>query len=517
MYSKIMSGCMNGMQAGMICVEVDVSNGLPGISMVGSLSCEVKEAKERVMVALKNTGYSIPPKKITVNLSPVNMRKEGNGLDLPIAIGILQSMECIPREFAKNTLFLGELGLNGEIKPIHGVLPLVREAMNVGMEECILPLDNLEEGSAIPGIRVVGATNLKELVDYLKEQDESIRKLLLPSGECNKEEILSRGRAQSLIDFSDVLGQEGAKRAALIAASGFHNLLMVGPPGGGKSMIAKRIPSILPPLSWEECMEISSIHSVAGKLSAENPFITSPPFQSPHHTLSAPAFVGGGSRVRPGIISLAHRGVLFLDELTEFPKSILEDLRQPLEDHVIHIARAGGDYQFPCNFMLVCAMNPCKCGYYPDKNRCHCTSVERNKYWGKLSGPLLERIDMCVETSRVDILSLQKRKGAEKKEDFGRLVENARKAQKARFEGTKYRYNGDVKGEDIEKYCFLDKGPMKMMEMAYASFGLSARVYHKVLKVARTIADLQGEENITEEHLMEALSYRFQKEQWIRE
>lgn len=508
MFSSILTGCVAGMEAFLLRAEVDISNGLPGFCMVGSLGNEAKEAKERVQVALKNCGYHIPPNKVTINLSPANIRKDGTGYDVPIAIGILRDLGYFEEDGTKDILFVGELGLNGEIKPVSGILPIVREAALSGVSCCIVPFDNVMEGSAIPGIKVKGVAHITQLVGYLQENDVKQKENILPTHPCVLEAIQKKNREKEQLDFEDVKGQEIAKRAAEIAAAGFHNLLMSGPPGGGKSMIARRIPGILPPLTPKECLEVSAIYSVAGLLSAEKPLITGRPFRSPHHTISNAALVGGGVRIQPGAISLAHRGVLFLDELTEFPRYILECLRQPLEEHTVSIARANGNFSYPANFMLVCAMNPCRCGYYPDKNRCTCSEKEISNYRNKLSGPLLDRIDMYVETARVDLVKLQSTGKGESSESIRRKVEKARRIQDKRFQNREYSFNAEMPSSDIEIFCPLGKDEKELMELAYRNLQLSARTYHRVLKVARTIADLEGCERIKKHHIAEALAYR---------
>lgn len=508
MFSSVLTGGLNGMDAYLLQAEVDISHGLPGFCMVGSLSNEVREAKERIQVALKNTGFDIPPNKITVNLSPAHIRKEGTGYDLPIAVGVLQCLGYFEPSNCNEMLFAGELGLNGEIKPINGILPIVKEAAEQGIKFCVVPKGNAMEGSVIPNISVLGVESIVQLVAFLQEEDKKKREGILPVYQCTLHQIRKQHREQEHPDFKEVRGQEMAKRAAEIAAAGFHNLLMSGPPGGGKSMIAKRIPGILPELSDRECLEVSSIYSIAGLLETETPIITTRPFQSPHHTISNAALVGGGIRIHPGAISLSHRGVLFLDELTEFPRNILECLRQPLEDHKVSIARAQGSYQYPANFMLVCAMNPCKCGYYPDKNRCTCSEKDMIQYWNRLSGPLLDRIDMYVETARVDLTRLQGGGKEESTAEIRKRVEQARKIQEKRFHKRSFAFNSEMKAADMDEYCFLGKAEKELMELAYTRLKLSARTYHRVLKVARTIADLEGSDRIREKHISEALAYR---------
>ncbi|MBR6665916.1 MAG: YifB family Mg chelatase-like AAA ATPase [Lachnospiraceae bacterium] len=508
MFSSILTGGLNGMEAYLLRAEVDISHGLPGFCMVGSLSNEVREAKERIQVALKNAGFDLPPNKITVNLAPAHIRKDGTGYDVPIAVGMLQSLGYFDEKATDGILFTGELGLNGEIKPVHGILPIVRVAAEQGIKCCIVPKENAIEGSVIPGIKVKGVESIVQLVQFLQEESDDEKERILETYQCTLNQIRRSQSESEHADFAEVRGQEMAKRAAEIAAAGFHNLLMSGPPGGGKSMIAQRIPGILPELTDRECLEVSSIYSVAGLLDAEVPLITKRPFQSPHHTISNAALVGGGVRIHPGAISLSHRGVLFLDELTEFPRHILECLRQPLEDHKVSIARANGNFQYPANFMLVCAMNPCKCGYYPDKNRCTCSEKDMIQYWNRLSGPLLDRVDMYVETSRVDLLKLQGNGKEENTATIRKRVEQARSIQEKRFRKKNYTFNSEMKASDMDEFCNLGKAEKQLMELAYTNLKLSARTYHRVLKVSRTIADLDGSERIHEKHISEALLYR---------
>lgn len=516
MYSEIKSGSILGIQAYLVSVEVDIASGLPTFSMVGSLSNEVRESRERVWVALKNAGLTIPPARITVNLSPADCRKEGTAFDLPIAVGILQAMEFFQEDSTKNVLFLGELGLNGEVKPIKGVLPIVQKAAGCGIKECIVPKANALEGAVIPEITIRGAEHISEVLEYLKNPmaraDESVPKevhldvcKLLKTGE----------KVEAEADFSQVIGQDAAKRAAEIAAAGFHNLLMTGPPGVGKSMIAKCILGILPPLTLEESLEVTSIASVAGMLQEGQGLVTRRPFQSPHHTISQPALTGGNNIPKPGIISLAHRGVLFLDELTEFPRSALDSLRQPLEERQAQIVRMGGNVTYPADFMLVCAMNPCPCGYYPDRNRCKCTQNQIKRYMGKISGPLLDRIDICAELQAVKISSLHSEEKGESSLVIRNRVLMARRMQEQRFLKTNYRFNADIKPTDVEQFCSLGKEEQKCMEQIYQKLGLSARVYHRILKVARTIADLAGEKEITSKHLLEAACFRPAADYWL--
>lgn len=511
MFSTITSGALWGVEAYPVNVEVDIARGLPAFSMVGLLSGEVRESRERVCVALKNAGLDIPPAHITVNLSPGDRKKEGTAFDLPIAVGILESLGYFPEKSAESTLFLGELGLNGEIKKVRGVLPIVREAARRGIKQCIVPKENVMEGAVIPGIEVHGAGNLKELLIYLQFPEEG--QAMLPPVRVKTDELFRRRERAGKNDFIQVRGQETAKRAAWIAAAGFHNLLMIGPPGAGKSMIAKRIPGILPELTIEESLEVTSVFSVAGLLKEKEALITTRPFQAPHHTISLPALTGGSNIPKPGMISLAHRGVLFLDELPEFQRATLDSMRQPLEERQIQIARANGNITYPADFMLVAAMNPCPCGYYPDKNRCRCTEVQVKRYMNRVSGPILDRIDLCVELQAADILKLNN-KATESSADIRKKVDVARKWQERRFRGTEYRFNGDIEAADIERFCGLDEDGQKMMEQLYHSLQLSARAYHRILKVARTIADLDESEAIKSDHLLEAACYRPVLDYW---
>ncbi len=504
MISTIYSGGLYGITAYLVQVEVDISTGLPGFGMVGSLGGEVREAKERVQVALRNAGYDLPPMKITVNLAPAHIRKEGTAYDLPIAVGMLASFGYFGETATKGILFAGELGLNGEIKPVRGILPIVREAAKSGIRCCIVSGANAVEGAAISNVEIRGADHICQVIRFLQEEgkakDEILPCVTLPEVAADDEKV-------RVADFSDVCGQEGAVRAAEIAAAGFHNLLMIGPPGAGKSMIASRIPGILPPLSKEESMEVSSIYSVAGLLKETKPMVTCRPFQSPHHTVTKAALMGGSGIPRPGIISLAHRGVLFLDELPEFARTTLDCMRQPLEEHEIRIARACGNVTYPADFMLVCAMNPCVCGYYPDQNRCRCSETAVRKYVGRVSGPVLDRIDLCVEIRPVKMASLRGKKG-ESSEIIRSRVMDARRLQEQRYQGTGICFNAQIPSADIDKYCPLLGTQQKIMEEAYEAMGLSARGYYRILRVARTIADLAGEEQIREEHLLEAVCYR---------
>ena len=512
MFCTVFSGALCGVSAYIVSVEVDIANGLPGFYMVGSLNPEVRESRERVTVALKNAGLHMPPCRITVNLSPADRKKEGTAFDLPIAVGVLEAMGKVPRGATENILFLGELGLDGELKKARGVLPVVCAAAAGGIRQCVVPGANAREGAVIPGIKVRGAGNILDILHFLSA-GEGEREEILPEVLVDTASLFAEGAGRpkgsgTRPDFSQVAGQETARRGAEIAAAGFHNLLMAGPPGAGKSMIAKRIPGIMPPLTLEESLEVTSVVSVAGLMGVGEALVTERPFRNPHHTISQAALIGGSVLPRPGMISLAHRGVLFLDELPEFQRASLDALRQPLEERQVNVSRVSGSVTYPSDFMLVCAMNPCPCGYYPDRNRCRCTKTQVKRYMGRVSGPILDRIDLCVELAAVDYQSLKDKRAGEDSASIQRRVEKARQTQRDRFRGTGYRFNGDIEAASVERYCALGPKEEKCMERLYSSLRLSARAYHRILRVARTIADLEGADEIGEEHLMEASFFR---------
>ncbi len=502
MFSKVWSAALNGMEVYPVRVEADISEGMPQLLMVGYLSSEVKEAGERVRTALRNTGILLPPKRITVNLAPAGIRKAGTRFDLPVAAAILASLEKIPLESLSGIMLAGELSLNGQVLRIPGVLSLAEAAREKGLRCCIVPKGNEEEGAVLEGIDVVGVSSVAELLEVLRHPKQAkparidARKLLALEQE-NEEE-----------DFSQIHGQAALRRAAEVAAAGMHNFLMIGPPGSGKTMIARRIPGILPPLSLEESLEITKIYSIAGLLPEDRPLMTKRPFRSPHHTVTAEALAGGGRIPSPGEISLSSRGILFLDELPEFHRSALEILRQPLEEHCISISRSSGTYRFPAEFMLVAAMNPCACGYFPDRNRCRCREWEVDRYLGKLSRPLLDRIDICTEAPRISYEELAGNRREESSARIRERVKAAHRIQQERYRGLSIHFNAYLSGKAVGRYCPLGRKEGELLKEAFGKLNLSARAYHKVIKVSRTIADLEQEEGIQERHILEALSYR---------
>lgn len=517
-FSTVLSAAIEGLKVEFVRVEADVSNGLPVFHMVGYLSSEVREAGERVRTAIKNSGFDYPAKRTVINLSPATLRKRGASFDLPIAVSILSSLGQILPGKMEEYLIIGELSLDGQVRKVPGILPVVMEALENGITCCIVPKENEAEGRLVSGMKVIGVENLQEAVDCLTGKNicglhggAGIKETYqdLPSVLETKDE--------SLPDFSQIKGQENVKRAAEIAVSGGHNILMIGPPGGGKSMTAKCIAGILPPLDLKESMEITKVYSVLGLLKEESPLIQERPFREVHHTATRAALIGGGAVPRPGEISLAHGGVLFLDELPEFKKSVLEVLRQPLEERYIRISRTYGNYTFPADFMLVAAMNPCPCGCYPDLEKCTCTPAQIQMYLSRISRPFLDRIDLCVEAPRIRYEELTGEGSSESSEEIRRRVCRAREIQKERYRGTSITTNAMLGSDDLKRYCGLGQAENKLMERAFTVMELTARAYYRVIKTARTIADLDGEEHIREVHLAEALGYRMvDRKYWRR-
>ncbi len=501
MFSKISSFGLTGLKGYKIDVEVDLNIGLPSYDIVGLPDVAVKESKERVRSAIKNSGFKFPTNKITVNLAPANIKKAGPNFDLPIAVALLVSSMQIVGEKYKNYILIGELGLDGKVKPVMGILPALISARSQGHTKFIVPKQNENEASYIDGIDVFVVDTLSEVVAFLN----GILGLLA----VEKRVWNSEQSDRITENFSRVKGQKIAKRAIEIAVSGGHNILMIGPPGAGKTMIAKCIPSVMPDLTFEEALEITKIHSIAGELDLKKGVISARPFRSPHHTASTVALTGGGKDAKPGEVSLASDGVLFLDELPEYSRTTLETLRQPLEDGVITVSRASGTYEYPANFMLVASMNPCPCGNYGCKDLvCTCSGSAIQNYMKRISGPLLDRIDLKIDVERVAFEDLSKKSNEESSEEIKARVDKARKIQIERFKNTNIHTNAKMNSKMINEYCKLDEQSEMLMKMAFEKFHISARGYTRILKVARTIADLDGSENILQSHLTEALAYR---------
>lgn len=504
MVNKVTTATVIGLNAYKVSVETDVLNGLPSFSIVGLPDTAITEARDRVRSAIKNSGYTFPAKKVVINLAPADLKKEGSNFDLPIAIGLLVEEEVLSEDNIKDFSFIGELSLDGSLRSVNGVLPLILGLKNFGIKNVIVPKQNAFEAALAGDVNIYGADSLLEVVNHFTD-------VKLPKTEIDINDYLTEASKQEYTyDFKDVKGQQKAKKALEIAAAGGHNMLMIGSPGSGKTLMAKCFASILPPLELQEALELTKIYSISGLLSPDKPLMTMRPYRAVHHTASANGIIGGGTNPKPGEITLAHRGVLFLDEMVEFPRNVLEVLRQPLEDGEIVISRAKHSIKYPAKFMLLGAMNPCPCGYLGDKEKhCTCSEFQINRYQSRLSGPLLDRIDLQVEVPRLTAEELLNTSpDSETSADIRKRVVKARKIQAERYKNDGILTNSELNSKLIKKYCQVDKPTAEILKIASIKYQLSGRRYDRVLKLARTIADLDVSENIQQNHVMQALQYR---------
>ena len=502
MLAKVLSSAVMGIDAYIVEVELDISDGLPFFATVGLPDSAVKESRERVTAAIKNSGFYFPSSRITANLAPADVRKEGSAFDLPIALGVMAATGQIQTDNFERMLVLGELALDGSIRSVHGCLPMAAIAKENQLKGVILPKANAKEAAVIDELEVYPVETLQEAVEHLNGQRT------IPPFQYNIQEAFEQ-QSEYPVDFVDVKGQEHVKRAIEVAAAGGHNLIMIGPPGSGKTMIAKRIPTILPDMTLDEALETTKIHSIMGLLGNDVPLIATRPYRSPHHTISDAGLIGGGKFPRPGEVSLSHHGVLFLDELPEFRKNVLEVMRQPLEDGQVAIARAAASYTYPANFMLVAAMNPCPCGFFGDSSRdCRCSRQQIQNYISRISGPLLDRIDLQVEVPAVKYRDLAGDFAGEPSKSIRERVQRARHIQQERFTRTRIYCNANMESRQLREFCKVEDAAQELLRVAITQLGLSARAYDRILKVARTIADLAANPTIEAEHVSEAIQYR---------